>query len=549
MRRLVLSGLMLFILSTRANAQSPPLEEYQPTNGEFDVLGQAVVELLKTHAITNFAVQNSPAANDWQSIITTNLSKDLVDRIGTYAKGGDYNLKQLSAQAQAMLDRADSLHVNFSDGVLNYRVIRPEHAGWVLLSENPSDHMDLPYVDKLEIDLSRASKTNPPDAGDFKVIIQGLEKFPDGWRIGQGIQWSAFPHNVVDAKTQRELTLLNKMASSQPITGDDDPTLLTFSDSLIRFIQHPDPASYRKELLMNSEIVWAMYQKSGSKGPTRKELDEEIDRQQREEVAAAEKLAKLMADNGIDLAKADIHIAGISLGHCQFQGGHSLDQVMGSDFQLKLSIQTTARAADGKPLSGDYCLGVAQIMKLDSDWKVSENIHWESLPDRVLNSNTAANIEFENYVAKYRALPPGSMAPEIHFTSLDGGKAMKLSDLRGKVVVLDFWATWCGPCQEPMADLQTLRQQHPDWKDRVAIIPVSIDDTADIVRKHVNQHGWTNTFNVWAGDGGWHSTVAQTFRVTGVPTSYVINQQGKIVWSGYPIEDTIPNAVDGQLKN
>ncbi|MGO8698408.1 MAG: TlpA family protein disulfide reductase [Limisphaerales bacterium] len=156
-------------------------------------------------------------------------------------------------------------------------------------------------------------------------------------------------------------------------------------------------------------------------------------------------------------------------------------------------------------------------------------------------------METENYIAEHNTLPPGTAVPEIEFTTLDGEKKMELSDLRGKVVVLDFWATWCGPCQGPMADLQKLRQDHSDWGDKVAIVPLSIDDTPDIVRQHVNKRAWTNTFNVWAGNGAWESAPAKSFRIRGVPTTYIIDAQGKIGAAGHPASMSLDQRVEAAL--
>jgi thiol-disulfide isomerase/thioredoxin len=546
-------GFISFLLLPQARAQfpTPPAKEYQPAKDEFDAVGQAVVELLKTRSAANLVTNFAVKPGDWQSVITTNATKDEADQIKSFAEGSNHNLQRLKSDAQALLTRADSLHLDFSGDNLGYRLVMPRHVGNIYLGNPTTTKLTLPYVDKLDIFLFRGDESNQSTNNGFKVTVRGLEKFPAGWRINglNSIQWTGFPTSVADAKTLRELAMADKMAAFQPITSEDDPTLLKLGESLIRFIREGDTNIYKKDLLLSSDTVWAVFEKSGQKGPTRKEFDEEMDRQVQEQLAMADKMVKLMNTAGIDLKTADIQIKSASMEHCQSQGGSgSLDQLFGGQFKVSLAVKTDRKAKNGTPLAGDYVLAVKQIMKLGGDWKIMQDVQWEKLPAGVVDSQTAANMELENYVAEHRALPAGTSAPEMEFISLAEQKKLKLSDLRGKVVVLDFWATWCGPCQQPMADLQKIRQAHPGWQDQVAIIPVSIDDTLDIVRKHVDQRGWTNTFNVWAGEGGWRSTPAKTFRVTAVPTSYVIDAQGKILWSGHPQEDIISRIVDRQLR-
>lgn len=70
---------------------------------------------------------------------------------------------------------------------------------------------------------------------------------------------------------------------------------------------------------------------------------------------------------------------------------------------------------------------------------------------------------------------------------IEGGDAVDLEHKKGEVWLIDFWATWCPPCQAPMAhNEEMLKKREGDWAGKVKIICISIDQTAEAVVKHVN---------------------------------------------------------------
>jgi thiol-disulfide isomerase/thioredoxin len=134
----------------------------------------------------------------------------------------------------------------------------------------------------------------------------------------------------------------------------------------------------------------------------------------------------------------------------------------------------------------------------------------------------------------------GKVAPDIAGEDLDG-KPMKLSDYRGKVVLLDFWATWCGPC---MRLVPSNRELVEGYKDRpFALVGVNADEDvtdrdAAVKRFRVNWRSFKNA----AGDG---PQVTDLWNVQGFPTLYLIDHTGVIrkVWQELPDVEALAKEV------
>jgi peroxiredoxin len=118
----------------------------------------------------------------------------------------------------------------------------------------------------------------------------------------------------------------------------------------------------------------------------------------------------------------------------------------------------------------------------------------------------------------------GTKAPDIEMVELANKTSERLSDYTNKTVVLEFWATWCGPCQPRMAELQGYPGKHPDWKTNVVLIAASIDESADTASKHLKAKGWNATHNVRVD-----IHAIRAYHIDSIPTVYVIGRQGRIV--------------------
>lgn len=121
---------------------------------------------------------------------------------------------------------------------------------------------------------------------------------------------------------------------------------------------------------------------------------------------------------------------------------------------------------------------------------------------------------------KMSRLPAGSMAAPFELTSLDG-KVVKLSELIGKVVLVNFWATWCGPCKEEMPSLARLQKQLDPAQ--FALLTVTTDLQHQGITHFLSQLGVS--LQVLFDED---QEVSRSFMVRGLPTTIVIARDGTL---------------------
>ncbi|MBI3886351.1 MAG: TlpA family protein disulfide reductase [Opitutae bacterium] len=127
--------------------------------------------------------------------------------------------------------------------------------------------------------------------------------------------------------------------------------------------------------------------------------------------------------------------------------------------------------------------------------------------------------------ARARAALPYFHRPlDLSFTALDG-RRVDLAALRGKVVVVDFWATWCGPCVEDLPELLALyREFHPRG---VEVVGVSLDTERKKLGDFVKARGmdWPQFFD----GGGWDNKLARRFQIGSIPALWVVGKDGRLI--------------------
>jgi len=111
-------------------------------------------------------------------------------------------------------------------------------------------------------------------------------------------------------------------------------------------------------------------------------------------------------------------------------------------------------------------------------------------------------------------------APDFQLPTLKGDK-VNLSDFRGQVVYVDFWATWCPPCRESFPWMESMHQRYQDMG--LKIVAISLDQESHLIENFLKAH--EADFTILHDKKG---TVAESYNVKGMPSSYLVDRKGNI---------------------
>lgn len=151
----------------------------------------------------------------------------------------------------------------------------------------------------------------------------------------------------------------------------------------------------------------------------------------------------------------------------------------------------------------------------------------------------ACGIYFVERPGRSQAAAQGNLAPDFSLPQLDG-KPLTLSSYRGRVVLLDFWATWCDPCRDEIPHFVELQNKYAS--QGLQIIGVSMDDTPDPVRPFYQQFKMNYPVvmgNAKVGDlyGG----------ILGLPVAFLIDRSGRI--AAKHIGATDPSVIETEISS
>ena len=135
-------------------------------------------------------------------------------------------------------------------------------------------------------------------------------------------------------------------------------------------------------------------------------------------------------------------------------------------------------------------------------------------------------------------------APDFTVYTFDGD-AVKLSDFSGKPIVINFWASWCGPCKSEMPDFQKVYEAYGDQVDFLMVNMTYGDETSAVAKAFVDEHGYT--FPVYCDTT---LEAASLYGANSIPTTFILDKEGRVYGYAKSVlnEETLVNVLEMLLN-
>lgn len=183
-----------------------------------------------------------------------------------------------------------------------------------------------------------------------------------------------------------------------------------------------------------------------------------------------------------------------------------------------------------------------RFMQVEADKKTLHALI-QQLDEKIKKSHFVQRI---NAIEKLAAnLEPGRPAPDFTLPTNKDNETLALSSLKGKIVVLDFWASWCGPCRHVNPELVKLYEKKYKSNDKVAFLGISLDNEKDKWLKAIDKDklAWLHVSDL----KGWESKAAKLYNIHAIPATYIVDAQGNIAAKSVHFEN-LEKTLDSLLK-
>jgi thiol-disulfide isomerase/thioredoxin len=231
----------------------------------------------------------------------------------------------------------------------------------------------------------------------------------------------------------------------------------------------------------------------------------------------------------LDLSREDLLKSGVYKSLIDSRISEEVSQLMKQDSTLKGSEEGYEKArfiAMDNLLKNQAIKDQLLFDFIKSNLEYRGPVHVKSSLEKfeVENQSPKLLAKLDEIKQKWEPIMPGKEVPDFNFVNIEG-EPVKLSDLKGNLVYIDIWATWCGPCIAEHPHWDKMKEEYTDKP--ISFLTVSIDNSKEPWEKMVNAKNMEGL--QWFAENAWKSDIAQHFMVNAIPRFLLLDKEGKVI--------------------